>query len=103
MIENILNKRYLILYFFPFILGLLTVFSFSPFNFTFINFLVFPVLFYLIVYITKKSKSVYRKRPFKRNLFFFGLFFGFGFYLSGISWITNSLTFDENFKIFPVH
>ena len=25
--------------------------------------------------------------------------FGFGFYLSGISWITNSLTFDENFKI----
>ena len=99
MIENILNKRYLILYFFPFILGLLTVFSFSPFNFTFINFLVFPVLFYLIVYITKKSKSVYRKRPFKRNLFLFGLFFGFGFYLSGISWITNSLTFDENFKI----
>ena len=99
MIENILNKRYLILYFFPFILGLLTVFSFSPFNFTFINFLVFPVLFFLIVYITKKSKSVYRKRPFKRNLFFFGLFFGFGFYLSGISWITNSLTFDENFKI----
>ena len=29
-----------------------------------------------------------------------GLFiFGFGFYLSGISWITNSLTFDDNFKI----
>ena len=25
--------------------------------------------------------------------------FGFGFYLSGISWITNDLTFDENFKI----
>ena len=25
--------------------------------------------------------------------------FGFGFYLSGIHWITNSLTFDENFKI----
>ena len=27
------------------------------------------------------------------------MLFGFGFYLSGISWITNSLTFDENFKI----
>ena len=27
------------------------------------------------------------------------MFFGFGFYLCGISWITNSLTFDENFKI----
>ena len=25
---------------------------------------------------------------------------GFGFYLSGLSWITNSLTFDDNFKIF---
>ena len=25
--------------------------------------------------------------------------FGFGFYLSGISWITKSLTFDENFII----
>ena len=28
----------------------------------------------------------------------FGLSFGFGFYFSSISWITNSLTFDENFK-----
>ena len=32
-------------------------------------------------------------------MFFFGLSFGFGFYLSGISWIVNSLTFDDNFKI----
>ena len=35
----------------------------------------------------------------KKNFFIFGLTFGFGFYISGISWITNSLTFDENFKI----
>jgi len=28
------------------------------------------------------------------------LSFGFGFYLSGVSWIVNSLTFDDNFKIF---
>ena len=27
------------------------------------------------------------------------MLFGFGFYLSGVSWITNSLTFDQNFKI----
>ena len=32
-------------------------------------------------------------------MFIFGLSFGFGFYLSGISWITHALTFDENFKI----
>ena len=42
---------------------------------------------------------MYRKKPYKKNLFIFGLSFGFGFYLSGISWITNSLTFDENFKV----
>ena len=35
---------------------------------------------------TKKSFSIW-------------IIIGFGFYLSGISWITNSLTFDENFKI----
>ena len=29
----------------------------------------------------------------------FGLFFGFGFYFSGVSWIVHSLTFDDNFKI----
>ena len=28
-----------------------------------------------------------------------GLGFGFGFYLSGIFWITYSLTFDSSFKI----
>ncbi len=80
-------------------MGSLTVFSFQPFNLTFINFLILPVFFYLIVYIKKKSKSVYRKKPYKKNLFIFGSAFGFGFYLSGIHWITNSLTFDENFKI----
>ena len=99
MIEKYLNSRFLTLYIFPFILGLLTVFSFEPFNLTIINFLIFPSIFYLLVYINKKSKSIYRKKPYKKNLFIFGSAFGFGFYLSGISWITNSLTFDENFKL----
>ena len=99
MTQKFLNNRFFILYLFPFFLGSLTVFSFQPFNLTIINFLILPLFFYLTVFITKKSKSVYRKKPFKINLFIFGLSFGFGFYLSGISWITNSLTFDENFKI----
>ena len=98
MIEKYLDSRLLILYIIPFILGSLTVLSFEPFNIWVINFLVFPLFFYLLVYIKKKSKSIYRKKPFKKNLFLFGLTFGFGFYFSGISWITNSLTFDENFK-----
>ena len=98
MIEKYLDSRLLILYIIPFILGSLTVLSFEPFNIWVINFLVFPLFFYLLVYIKKKSKSIYRKKPFKKNLFLFGLTFGFGFYFSGISWITNSLTYDENFK-----
>ena len=99
MVEKYLNNRFLTLFVIPIFFGSLTVFSFEPFNLTIINFLIFPSFFYLLVYINKKSRSVYRKKPYKKNLFIFGLSFGFGFYISGISWITNSLTFDENFKI----
>ena len=99
MFEKYLNNRFLTLYLIPFTFGSLTIFSFHPFNLTIINLIIFPLFFYLIIYINKKSKAVYRKKPYKKNLFIFGLLFGFGFYLSGVSWITNSLTFDENFKI----
>ena len=98
MIEKYLNNRFLILYIVPFMLGSLATLSFEPFNFILINFLILPLFFYLLVYINKKSRAVYRKKAYKKNLFIFGLIFGFGFYLSGISWIANSLTFDENFK-----
>ena len=98
MFERYLNNRFLVLYLIPFLLGSLTVFSFQPFNFTLINFVILPVFFYLINLKKKKSKSVYRKKPYKKNLFIFGTIFGFSFYLSGIFWITHSLTFDENFK-----
>ena len=99
MFEKYLKNRILTLFVIPFILGSLCVFSFQPFNYTIINFLVLPILFYLIVFIKKKSKSVYRKKPYKKNLFTFGTAFGYGYYLAGIHWITNSLTFDESFKI----
>ncbi len=100
MLAKYLDNRFLTLYLIPFIIGSLTTLSFLPFNFTIINLIVFPIFLYLIIYINKKSRAVYRKKPYRRNLFIFGLFFGFGFYFSGISWITNSLTFDENLKIF---
>ena len=99
MLEKYLDNRFLTLFLFPFLIGSSSVLSFQPFNFTFINFIIMPVLFYLLVYIKKKSKSTYRKKPYKKNLFFFGTAFGFGFYLGGIHWIINSLTFDDNFKI----
>ncbi len=99
MVEKYLNNRFFTLYLIPFIIGSLTILSFHPFNISIINLVIFPLFFYLIIYINKKSKSFYRKKPLRKNLFIFGLLFGFGFYLSGISWITNSLTFDENFKV----
>ena len=99
MIEKYLNSRLITLYIIPFFFGSLSILSFEPFNLTILNFFIFPSLFYLLIYINKKSRAFYRKKPYKKNLFLFGLFFGFGFYLSGISWITHSLTFDENFKV----
>ena len=98
MLNKYLNNRFCILYLIPFILGLSAVFSFQPYNITFINFIILPIFFYLTVYINKKSKSTFRKKPYKKNLFIFGSLFGFGFYLSGVSWIANSLTFEESFK-----
>ena len=97
--ESFLNNRIYILFVAPFILGAITVFSFQPFNYSFINFIVLPIFFYLTVYIKKKSKSIYRKKPLRKNLFIYGSAFGFGYYLGGIHWITHSLTFDESFKI----
>ena len=98
MIDKYLNSRFLTLYLIPFVLGLLSTLSFQPFNLTIINLIIFPLFFYLLVFINKKSKSIYRQKPYRKNLFIFGFIFGFGFYLSGISWIANSLTFDEGFK-----
>ncbi len=100
MLEKILNNRIIILYLLPLCLGLLSVFSFQPFNFSLINFLLLPTLFLIIVHVKKRSKSTYRKKPYLKNLFTVGFLFGFGFYLGGISWISHSLTFDDNFKIF---
>ena len=103
MILKFLNSRFILIFLFPFILGTLTVFSFQPFNLSYINFIILPVLFLLTTYIQKKSKNTYRKKPYLLNLFFIGYLFGIGFFLSGIHWISHSLTFDENFKsLIPV-
>ena len=85
MLKNLLSNRFVVLYIIPFIIGSISVLSFEPFNLTIINFIILPLFFYFIVYINNKSKGIYRKKPYKKNLFIFGLLFGFGFYLSGIS------------------
>ena len=98
MILNFLNSRFFLVFFFPFILGTLTVFSFQPFNLSYINFLIIPILFLLTTYVQKKSRNTFRKKPYLLNLFFIGYLFGVGFFLTGTHWISNALTFDENFK-----
>ena len=80
------NKAYLFLI--CLLLGILTSFSLPPYNLFFINFLTLPVLLYILVnYVNKKTIS-----------FFVGWVFGFGYFISNLYWITNSLTFEVNFK-----
>ena len=97
---KILDKRFFTIFFIPLIIGSISVFSFQPYNITWINFLTLPTIFLLLTFITKRSQSVYRKKPYLKNLFFVGYFFGVGFFLTGIYWIANSLTYDESFKYY---
>ena len=98
MINFFLNNRVLLVFVTPFLLGCFSVFSFQPYNFTIINFLIFPCLFSILCYINKRSKNKYRKKPYLINLFYVGYFFGIGFFLTGTYWISNSLKFDDTFK-----
>ena len=68
------------------ILGILSSFSLPPYNFYYINFITFPALFLIIL-----------NNNFKVN-FFIGWSFGFGYFISNLYWLTNSLTFEEIFK-----
>jgi|TARA_B100001540_G_scaffold143508_1_gene127325 apolipoprotein N-acyltransferase len=98
VLQTIRSSRTLLVLLTPLLLGSLSVFSFAPFNFTLINFFIFPALFLLLSDINKRSKNIYRKKPYLTNLFFAGYFFGFGFFLTGTYWISNSLKFDETFQ-----
>ena len=95
----LLNNKFIILILAPFLLGAATIFSFSPYNLTFINFFSFPILLSLILLVKKKTEPRYRKKKYNRYFFFIGCSFGFGFFLLGNYWISISLTHDDNFKI----
>ena len=98
MIFAFLNSRFFLVFLAPLILGALTVFSFEPFNYNFINFLIIPILFLVTIHVQKKSRNTYRNKPYLLNLFLIGYLFGIGFFSAGTNLISNSLTFDENFK-----
>ena len=82
-----LNKKYNII--FIFLIGVFTSFSLPPYNNLFINFITIP-LFYILVLKNINSS--------KWKIFFLGWTFGFGYFCSNLYWITNSLTFDPQFK-----
>ena len=94
----LLNNKFFVIFFTPFLLGVLTIFGFSPYNFTFINFFTFSILIFLIFLIKKRTLSIYRKKRSNRYFFYLGCSFGFGFFLFGNYWISISLTHDEIFK-----
>ena len=85
---QILNNKFLIITIL-FCLGFLSSFSLPPYNFFLINFFTFPVLFYILV--INDSRNLL-------NSFLIGWFYGFGYFLSNLYWISNSLKYDENFE-----
>ena len=82
------KKKYL-KFLFLIILGALTSLSLPPYNYLFVNFISLGLFF---IYIFRKKRFAKNK-----NSFLYGWFFGFGYFLSNLYWITISLTFDENF------
>ena len=72
-----------------FLLGVVSSFSLPPYNYFFVNFITFPFLFYILVNSLNQNLI---------NSFLIGWIYGFGFFLSNLYWISNSLKFDENFK-----
>ncbi len=73
------------------ILGGLTSLSLPPFNYYLINFFTLSVFFiFLFKQLNKKISKIF--------FFYYGWFFGFGFFLTSLYWITVSLTFNKSFS-----
>ena len=97
---KLLNNKIFVIFIAPAILGAITILGFSPYNLTFVNFLTFPILLFLISIIKKKTQPKYRKKKYGRYFFYLGCSFGFGFFLFCNYWISISLTHDEMFTVF---
>ncbi|MDB9738730.1 apolipoprotein N-acyltransferase [Candidatus Pelagibacter sp.] len=83
--KNFLNAFYI------FFLGAISSYSLPPYNYLIINFFSFS-LFFIFLFIERKTNSN------NKSFFKYGWFFGFGYFLFSLYWITISLTFDETFK-----
>ena len=82
MIFSFLSSRFFLVILLPFALGASTVFSFQPFNHSYINFFIMPAFFLITTYVQKKSRNTYRKKPYRLNLFLIGYLFGVGFFFN---------------------
>ncbi len=85
--KNSLDSLYIIS------LGALSSYSLPPYNYFIINFITFSLFF---IFLFNKKKNSFNKESF----FKYGWYFGFGYFLFSLYWITISLTFDKSLKFF---
>ncbi len=85
---TLLYKNKILLYSLIFLLGLLSSYGLPPYNFFYVNFFSYPVLLWILL-LYSKDKVI---------SFNIGWIFGFGYFISNLYWITNSLTFEDIFK-----
>ncbi len=84
-----LLQNKILIYGIPFILGLITSYSLPPYSYFFVNFITFPLLLNYLILNQQNGKWVSFK---------IGWMFGFGYFISNLYWITNALTFEQNFR-----
>ena len=70
-------------------LGSLSSFSLPPYNYLLVNFLTFPSLIFILI-INKNNSKIFQ--------FILGWSFGFGYFISNLYWISNSLTHEDIFN-----
>ncbi len=85
---TLLNKNKVLLYTFIFLLGAISSLGLPPYNLFYLNFFSYPAFLWVLLYYSKD----------KIISFNLGCVFGFGYFISNLYWITNSLTFDDIFK-----
>ncbi len=85
---TLLHKNKIFLFIFIFSIGLLSSFGLPPYNLFYVNFFSYPALLWVLLFYSKD----------RIISFSIGWIFGFGYFISNLYWIKNSLTFDETFK-----
>ena len=86
-----MTKSHKLNYLILLILGIVSSFSLPPYNYFILNFVSYT-FFFIFVFEAIRTNLSFLK------LFLYGWFFGFGYFLSSLYWISISLTFDDNFK-----